>query len=206
MARARSCRVPGECARTFARSCSHGRRDAEERNPRRSEAVCDVVGASRARIRFPATPGPGDDEIQAAASRVVDITPWALPLLLTVIVYAKQPPSPFIFLALLLSPPCCPALLPSSLASSRGVSFLALVSPPFPPRVPGHSSLPRGLQSPFIPFPRHPSCAKDVFSLLAVFPPFPDPNPVHLAVSSLHPAIPPLDTDDRLHVPFLEAR
>lgn len=36
-------------------------------------------------------------EIQAAvavASRVVDITPWILPLLLTVIVYAKQPPSP----------------------------------------------------------------------------------------------------------------
>lgn len=61
------------------------------------------------------------------------------------------------------------SLLPSSLASSRGFSLLALVSPPFPPRVPGHSSLPRGLQSPFIPFPRHPSRAKDVFSLLAVY-------------------------------------
>lgn len=174
-----------------------------------------------ARVRFPATPGPGDDEIQAAASRVVDITPWVLPLLLTVIVYAKQPPSPSSsprlprsspVSSLFLLPPPLSSFLPSSLASSRGFSFLALVSPPFPPRVPDHSSLPRGLQSPFIPFPRHPSCAKDVFSLLAVytsspyFPPFPDPNPVHLAVSSLHPAIPPSGTDDRLHVPFLEAR
>lgn len=87
---------------------------------------------------------------------------------LTVIVYAKQPPPSFIPLFL---PPrlLSASLLPSSLASSRGFSLLALVSPPFPPRVPGHSSLPRGLQSPFIPFPRHPSRAKDVFSLLAVY-------------------------------------
>lgn len=55
--------------------------------------------ARRARSRsIPRDAGPGDDEIQAAAaaaaaaSRVVDITPWVLPLLLTVIVYAKQPP------------------------------------------------------------------------------------------------------------------
>lgn len=177
---------------------SRGRRRRETRRRRgtraaRSEAVCDVVGASRARVRFPATtPGRPDDEraIQAAASRVVDITPWVLPLLLTVIVYAKQPsPSPLphlspvrpiIFPALLAAPS-----LSSSLASSRGFSFLALVSPPFPSTGSGPFVSPAWSAISIHSFPPPPTpCAKDVFSplspyipSLAVFPPVPRSEP-----------------------------
>lgn len=112
---------------------SRGRRRRETRRRRgtraaRSEAVCDVVGASRARVRFPATtPGRPDDEraIQAAASRVVDITPWVLPLLLTVIVYVKQP-SPSLPPPPPLSRP--PSHLPRSSRRSLPLVFVSFLS------------------------------------------------------------------------------
>lgn len=121
-------------ALTAERAKQHGERDRK-----RLVSLRRVV-----RVRSAA----GGDEIQQR--HVSPTSPRAyLPLLLTVIIYAKQ--SPF----LPHSSPC--PLFVLSLGSFLSRVLLALVSPPFPPRVPGHSSLPRGLQSPFIPFSPFPS-------------------------------------------------
>lgn len=104
-----------------------------------------------------------------AASRVVDITPWVLPLLLTVIVYAKQPPPSLILPLLLFLRPSFP--YPPSLIF---VSFLSRILSPRPCLAPVSSTGSGPFVSPawsaisIHSFPPPPSPrAKDVFSLLS---------------------------------------
>jgi len=117
-----------------------------------------------ARVRSAA----GGDEIQQRHVSPT-LSRAYLPLLLTVIIRAKHGPRPLAPCPLPSPSLSLPLPLSLSLSLSRSLLgilrvlplswrkvLLALVSPPFPPRVPGHSSLPRGLQSPFIPFSPYP--------------------------------------------------
>jgi len=125
-----------------------------------------------------------DDEIQAAASRVVDITPWVLPLLLTVIVYANtllssiplfslySPPPIFVsFLSRVLSPRPC--LAPVSSTGSgpfvspawSAISIHSFPPPPFPCKGCLLSSRRIYLLAPISPVPRSkPGTSRGVLS------------------------------------------
>lgn len=182
-------------ALTGERARQHGERDRKR-----------LVSLRRvARVRSAAS----GDEIQQRHVSPTSPRAYLLPLLLTVIIfYAKR--------SLSRSPPH--SFFSPSFPSPSFVRVLPLTGSPRPCLAPVSSAGSGPFVSPawsaisihsFLPLrPPAVSPRKDVFSL-AYASSFPVPHPrtrYISAVSSLHPAIPPSGTTDRLHVPFLEVR